>query len=269
MMCRLLQVSPSGYYAWRTRPISDRAVEDSRWLPKIRTVHAKSKKTYGSPRVHAALVQQGELISRRRVERLMREYGVVANSAKLYRRMTGLAHLREVAEHRLYGVSVTRSDQIWVSDITYLKVAGQPRYLATVMDRHSRRLLGWSYGDQRNAALVRRALQQALKLRRPPVGAILHTDRGSEFIGQLTQEVLDRAQMLHSVNRPRRMNDNAHMESWYKSMKSDMYHGNRFDSDRHLRQAIAGYIDFYNKHRLHSSLGYLSPIEFEKRATTN
>ena len=264
IMCELYGVTRSGYYAWRKRPQSDRSTEDSRLIKKIEQVYRLSKQTYGSPRVHAALKRRGEKVGKRRVERLMRENGVQACSTKQYRRVPGIARFFGQIKNRVYNIEVTRPDQVWVGDVTYLKAKGQRRYLATVMDRYTRRLLGWSFGPARTALLTRRALKQALKKRKPKRGLIFHTDRGSEYLSHDYQRTLDRHDVAHSVNRPRRMTDNAHMESWFKSMKSDMYHRYTFDSDVSLRQSIAGYIDFYNTTRLHSSLGYVSPMEFEQ-----
>ena len=242
---------------------SARSLEDNRLIGQISRAHEESRKTYGSPRIHATLRQQGESVGRRRVERLMRSHGIRARSATLYRINPGTDRFFASVDSVLHRISVNRPNQVWVGDVTYLKAGGQRRYLATVMDRYSRKLLGWSLGSDRTATLTRTALRHAIRTRSPEAVTLFHCDRGVEYLATRYKRTLEKSGFRQSVNRPRRINDNAHMESFFKSMKSDMYHGRTFTSDSALRGDIASYMLFYNRQRLHSSVGYQTPVEFE------
>ena len=268
-MCGLYGVSASGFYAWCKREESARSKSDRVLLSKVRRVHACSHGTCGSPRVHEALRQAGEVVGKRRVERVMRENGVRGCSADMYRRVPGLTRFFSAASNGAVGLEVTAPDEVWVTDLTYLKVQGQWRYLATVMDRYSRRILSWSLGPSKSSHLTRCALRKAIATRRPESGTLVHSDRGVEFVSGAYKRCLSHHGLTQSVNRPRRMTDNAHMESWYKTMKTEMYRRHTFNSDGALRKSIAAYIDFYNSERLHSSLGYRTPIQCEREHATN
>lgn len=263
-MCNVFGVSRSGYYSWRSRAPSRRAVEDQIWLQEIRQAFTDSHETYGSPRIHAALKANDKTIGRRRIERIMRQNGIQACSAKLYRRQPGLGRFFASADSKIHGQVVTRPNQVWVGDVTYLEAGGEWRYLATVMDRYSRRIIGWALGQEKTASLTARALRRAIKTRSPGPDTIFHSDRGVEYLATKHRRVLNQHHLVQSVNRRRRMTDNAHMESWFKSMKSEMYHRRSFPEDRSLYRSIRSYVDFYNRDRLHSSLSYRSPMEFER-----
>lgn len=259
-MCELYGVTRGGYYAWRSRPPSRRSIEDQTLLEKIREAHDESQQTYSSPRIHRYLKRRGEKAGKRRIERIMREQGIRACSAKKSRdkrRFFGSV------DNQILDVEVTAVDQVWVSDVTYLKVNGERRYLATVMDRFSRRILGWAFSASRTVEITQRALRNAVKIRQPSGTTYLHSDRGSEYMAAQYRRAVTEAGFTQSVNRRQRMNDNAHMESWFKTLKSDMYHRSVFSSDGQLINAVRGYVAFYNGERLHSSLGYQTPLEYE------
>jgi len=162
-------------------------------------------------------------------------------------------------------MQIAQTDQVWVGDVTYLRVSGQWRYLAAVMDRHSRRLVGWSLSARRDAALTREALRHAVRKRQPSPGLVFHSDRGIEYAAFEYRDQLTRLGIVQSMNRPGKMNDNAHMESFFHSMKAESLYGKTFDTDGQLRRALHSYIAFYNQQRLHSSLRYLPPVAFERQ----
>ena len=234
-------------------------------LKQIQAIHRQSRGIYGSPRIHAGLRDQGWCIGKKRVARLMQIDGIRGRSADLYYANPGLqAHYSEIP-NRKQDVTVTGPNQVWVGDITYLKLGVHWLYLAVVMDLFSRKVIGWALGRNKTAALTLKALNQALRNRQPSKGAIFHSDRGAEYSAFVYRDRLASAGLVQSMNRPRRMTDNAHMESFFHSMKSDVVHRNLFKQHDDYVRMVRSYIPFYNNVRLHSGLGYCSPANYELR----
>jgi transposase InsO family protein len=265
-MCALFGVARSGFYAWRHRQPSQRTQQDAQLLQRVCDVHERSRGYYGSPRVTGQLCLDGHHVGRRRVARLMRLAGLQGRSARLYRHSKVLQRAFYASvPHRLAGKPVQAPNQVWHGDVTYLKVAGKWRYMAAVMDRHSRRIVGWSLGRRRDASLTARALRQSARNRDPAPGLTFHSDRGVEYAAFEFRRQLARLGMLQSMNRAGKMNDNAHMESFFHSLKCEELYGKTFNTEEELRQVLSSYIAFYNHQRLHSSLCYLPPALFEQR----
>ncbi len=266
MMCALYRVTRGGFYAWQSRQPSERTNQDARLTERIRQVHQQSRGNYGSPRVARQLRCEGVPVGRRRVARLMRSAQLQGRSARQYHRsmLRQRAFFASVPNQQRTQV-VLAPNQVWVGDVTYLKVARQWRYLAVVMDRYSRRILGWSVSRRRDAALTCTALRLSVRNRQPGPRLMFHSDRGIEYAAFEYRDELARLGIIQSMNRPGKMNDNAHMESFFHSMKAEDLHGRRFDDDDQLRQVIRGYIAFYNQQRLHSALRYLPPAIFERQ----
>jgi len=266
MMCRAHGVSRAGFYAWVTRETSLREQSDRVLAEQIERVHVQSRGNYGSPRVQAQLSQQGFAVGRRRVARLMRLGGLQGRSARNTRRSAAAkrAYFASVANHQRK-LQLSQPDQVWVGDVTYLRVDRQWRYLATVMDKYSRRVLGWSLGRKRDAALTTQALEHATRKRNAGPGLVFHTDRGMEYAALDFRRQLARRGFVQSMNRPGKMNDNAHMESFFHTMKTEGLHDMSFDTDAALHRELRSYIRFYNQQRLHSSLDYLAPAAFERQ----
>lgn len=267
-MCGWLNVSTSGFYAWESREASKRYNEDQQLLKHITRIFWKSDGRYGSPRVFKALQKQGIHVGKKRVERLMREAGLKGRVVRVTRYQPGLKRFQARGENLLRKLAKpTAINQVWVADVTYLKVNGRWLYLATVMDLYSRRIIGWSLSGTRTTKLTRAAMQYALKKRNFPKGVMLHTDRGIEYAGKEFQKILKKHEFKHSLNRPGHCTDNAFMESFFHSLKAELIRGTIYHKAKELRQALLKYINqFYNSVRLHSGLDYLAPIEFEQRA---
>jgi transposase InsO family protein len=265
-LCQRHRVTRAGYYAWCRRKPSLHTRQDERLLARIRAIFEASEGTYGSPRIHAALQQAGLEVGRKRVARLMRNAALKARSARIYRRMPGTRRLFSGIPNRVLELKTTATGQVWVGDVTYLRSAGRWRYLAVVLDRHSRRVLGWSLGVNRDLALTMDALNRAHRRRSEQPGLIFHSDRGVEYSAYAFRARLAALGITQSMKRPREIGDNVFVESFFHSMKADVIHGRTFDDDRSLDQTVSRYIRRYNRSRLHSSLGYRSPIDYEHAA---
>lgn len=264
VMCDLYSVSRSGYYAWRDRQPARRTIENRKLLDRIEQLFRSSDETYGSPRIHGVLRNQGERVNEKRVARLMRHHGLKARSAKIYRSNPGHHAFFASFPNQTLDTLAAAPNQVWVGDVTYLKVSQQFRYLAVVMDKYSRRIVGWAWSKDRNANLTLKAINRAVQSRRPKPGLVFHSDRGVEYCAHAYRKRLARLGIVQSMNRPRRMNDNAFMESFFHSFKSDKYHGVKFRSVDALFAVVRKYLPYYNERRAHSSLGYLSPVAYEQ-----
>ena len=263
-LCRRYGVTRAGFYAWCRRGVSTHAEQDRQLAAAIDRLFARHRERYGSPRIQQELARAGWHVSRRRVARLMRAAGLRAKAVRGYRAKASIHHQYARHPNRLWRRRVTRPDQVWVGDITYFKVATAWCYLAIVMDQYSRRVLAWSLTRQRSAAVVCRVVGRAAR-RRSLRGGIFHSDRGSEYMGAPLHRLLTRlgVQQSASVRGP---SDNPHAESFFHSLKAELTRGVAFPSERALRSQLARYIRYYNTTRLHSGLGYQSPLAFERRA---
>ncbi len=265
-MCRLYEVTRAGFYAWRSRERSEHERQNEALLGRIRRVHEASRGTYGSPRVYQVLRKHGCGASENRVARVMRAHRIKARVATIRYTNPKLQRFFDSGRNEQLGLELSGPDQVWVGDITYIKVGGVYRYLAVVMDKYSRRVLGWAYGRRKDVALTLKALNRAVRSRKPHRGLIFHTDRGIEYAAGAFKERLAELGITQSMNRPGKVTDNAYIESFFHSMKSDIVHGLTFTQDNEIESAVRGYVPFYNGTRLHSSLNYVSPATYERLA---
>jgi transposase InsO family protein len=265
-LCRVLTVSRSGYYRWRRDPVGRRASRRAELAEAIRGVHEQSRRVYGSPRVHRALLAAGRRVSCNTVARVMKALGIRARTHRRFRvRTTDSRHAHPVAANVLdRRFHAERPDQVWLTDVTYIPTDEGFVYLAGVMDLFSRRIVGWSMAEHLRTELVIGALNMALRARRPRAGLLHHSDRGVQYACAQYRALLRRRGIIVSMSRVGNCYDNAPQESLWGKLKQELVHQHRFATRAQARQAVFEWIEvFYNRQRLHSTLGYLSPERFE------
>jgi putative transposase len=268
-MCRMLGVSPSGYYAWVKRPPSARAMSDAALSVQIRAIHARSRGTYGAPRIHAELRAEGSCCSRKRVARLLRLAGLQGchrrKGPRTTRRTPGTAPAPDLVKRDFVA---SAPDSLWVADITYVPTWMGFLYLAIVLDVYSRRIVGWAMADHLRTELVIEAVEMALWRRRPEEGVIHHSDQGSQYTSLAFGQRLREADLVASMGSRGDCYDNAMAESFFATLECELLAGRSFPTKHAARLALFDYIEgFYNTHRRHSALGYLSPMAYERRWT--
>ena len=267
LMCRVLQVAASGYYAWRQRGPSERSQQDAALGARLVALHREHREVYGSPRLHVEIKAQGFEVGRHRIARLMRQHGLVACRPKRFRKTTDSTHTDPVAPNTLQRNFTTNApNRVWVSDLTYVWTWEGWLYLAVVIDLYSRRVVGWATAEHLRVELALEALRMALGLRTPELGALTHhSDRGSQYAANDHRAVLAQHGIAGSMSRKGDCWDNAVAESFFATLKKELIHRDSWATRREARAAIGDYIGlFYNARRRHSYLGYRSPMEFEK-----
>jgi len=274
MMCRLLKVSKAGYYAWCKRDQSKRAVDDARLSTRIKLIHKTSRRTYGSPRIHAQLQKDGVRVGRKRVARLMKLHAIEVKTRRRYKATTNSKHDLPVADNildRRFDIDeIAATDRVWAGDITYVWTLEGWLYLAVVLDLRSRRVVGWSMSQSMERGLVLDALRMALSRRNPGVGVLHHSDRGSQYASDDCQKMLRAYGMTCSMSRKGDCWDNAVVESFNATIKTELIHRVTWKTREDVRAEIYKYIEtWYNSKRLHSTLGYRSPVEFEEAEQDN
>lgn len=268
VLCRVMQVGRSGFYAWRRRPASARACADQALEIQIDHAFQGSRGTYGSPRIRAQLNAQGVLVSKRRVARLMRRRGLCGLRKARFVRTTDSRHTLPVAPNLLERDFTAKAPNlVWVTDVTYVWTQQSWLYLAVMLDLFSRRVVGWAMSAHNDEALALAALKMALHTRRPARGLIHHSDRGSVYCGTAYRAVLKAHGIQRSMSRKGDCWDNAVAESFFGTLKQEMLFRRELEPRLAVQTAIFEYLEtYYNPKRRHSTLGFLSPVDFEERA---
>ena len=274
MACRLLEVSRAAYYEWSAKEPSARELSDAELFEKITEIHKASRGTYGAPRITGKLKDRGICAGKKRVARLMALNGLVGRCRRRFKKTTISDPDAETKAIDLicreFGVGVREIDTAWCGDITYLRTWEGWLYLATVIDFASRRVVGFAMAEHMRADLVCDALQMAIDLRRPEPGLIFHSDRGSQYTSSAFRKLLEKNGIRQSLSRPRQCWDNAVAESWFSTLKEELIYRQSWPTRSLAQRAIFEFIEvFYNRQRLHSSLGNLTPVEYERRRTSS
>lgn len=268
-MCRMLGVSASGYYAWRSRPPSRRAIEDQRLTERIRVFHTASRSSYGAPRIMLDLRDDGLAVSRKRVARLMREAGI-RGAYRRRRRARSRPVTHPATDLVRRDFTAPGPDRIWVADITYWPTDEGDLHLAAVMDLFSRGIVGWSMASYLQADLVIDAIEMATTRRRPAPGLIHHSDRGSQYTSYSFGRTLRESEILQSMGRTGTAHDNAAVESFFGTLKLELLYGRRYRTRAEAKAVIFEHIEvFYNRQRRHTTIGGVSPAEHERRYAAN
>lgn len=265
VLCEVLQVSSSGYHEWRGRAASARQVANERLVSEIRVLHAQSFGSYGSPRIHAAFQRQDRRIGRERIRRLMQEHQIVGRHRKKRCRTTDSNHALPIAPNLLQqNFACAAPNTVWLADISYLPTEEGFLYFAAMKDLCTKKIVGWSMSKTIDAQLAIDALNMAITRQRPCAGLIVHSDRGSQYASADFRGKLAQHGMRQSMSRRGNCYDNAPMESFFSSLKGEYLEHQRFATHADARAAVFTYVEtFYNRVRLHSSIGYRPPIEFE------
>jgi putative transposase len=269
ILCDVLEVSPAGYYAWRSRPESRRSTANRQLVNDIKRVYRDAYGRYGSPRIHIELKAQGRGVSRGRIERLMRHHGIRAIMARpRWERTPDSRHDLPIAPNLLDRNFVAPAPNcVWLADITYVETDQGWLYLATVMDLYSRRVVGWAMADHLRTELPLAALRMAIAAKQPGPGLIHHSDRGVQYASAEYRQVMQSAGLRQSMSRKGDCYDNAPMESFFHTLKTELVYHRRYATRGEATRDIFAYIEgFYNRTRRHSAIGYISPIELELKA---
>jgi len=266
--CELLEVSRSAFYDWSKHVPSARRVANDEVAERIEAIHEASRRTYGWPRVHRALRDEGVHVSRKRVARIMRQRGLIGRCKRRWVKTT-ISDPEVTAVDllkRAFGPGTVELDRVYVGDITYIRTWEGWAYMATVIDLASRRVVGWAVADHMRTELVTDALRMAIEHRRPAPGLIFHSDRGTQYTSGEFTGLLAEHEMVQSLSRPRQCWDNAVAESFFATLKGELIDTRSWATRAQVRRAVFEYVEvFYNRQRLHSSLGYLSPAAYETK----